>query len=553
MEIIRQFLDPSSARTIARRDGYCPACTDMLCTPEGIKALDALPGYRHYNRHQCRKSAQQECPLCELIFRKEWDNPRNTIGVNETGVTINNKRSEEEKKPLWFATRRCGDSSPSSYIHDVVDDWGRRMREGSGGKAWLDGGRITHVKPSQISQETWPWASQASISIVASGTQSYSQRPRCSNFLDGEILQEAKQLLEDCAGGRHEIYTPPRNGCTERYAALSYCCGGPQPLTATKHNIQNLYSGIEIHQLSQTLQDAIHVTRRLGLRYIWIDVLCIIQDSVEDKLFEMEKMRTVYRNVASEGFFKVARDYAPDSSCTMPVHFVEQPGVGNVTLAAKDSLGARYLEPLRTRGWAFQEAALSRRVMIFSGYDLQCHRDVKHQMFLNLGNLTQGTWNAMIGEYTSRSLAGIANELLQSKHLSPNIDRTYLIWLQGNRTALSSRAPTWSWACLDCPIIGFSVLQTPSRSERAIQINLGLDVDELAPESTCVYYILLDKHINAAGIDEGDPLWLYYVLGIVTSEAPEGGFQRLGSLRWDVDQPAEDKYTFGQRRRIRLV
>jgi hypothetical protein len=60
--------------------------------------------------------------------------------------------------------------------------------------------------------------------------------------------------------------------------------GGPQPLAATKSNIQTLISGVEIDRPPQTLKDAVYVTRRLGIRYLWIDALCIIQDSPEDKL-----------------------------------------------------------------------------------------------------------------------------------------------------------------------------------------------------------------------------------------------------------------------------
>lgn len=127
--------------------------------------------------------------------------------------------------------------------------------------------------------------------------------------------------------------------------------------------------------------------------------MCVIQDGVEDKLSEMERIGAIYRNAvvtiavlharkASEGFLKVARDYKPGYCCKMLVNLLEKPGVSKVILAA-DSLGARYPEPPRTRGWAFQEAVLSGRFIILSGYYLQCHCDLKHQGVLNLGNLTR--------------------------------------------------------------------------------------------------------------------------------------------------------------------
>ena len=69
------------------------------------------------------------------------------------------------------------------------------------------------------------------------------------------------------------------------YAALSYVWGAkPQRLRLTRTNQDALYreGGIEACELSKTLSDAVSVVRMLGERYIWIDSLCIVQDSNED-------------------------------------------------------------------------------------------------------------------------------------------------------------------------------------------------------------------------------------------------------------------------------
>ncbi|RSL61392.1 hypothetical protein CEP53_005097 [Fusarium sp. AF-6] len=301
-----------------------------------------------------------------------------------------------------------------------------------------------------------------------------------------------------------------------RYAALSYCWGGPQPLTATKSNLQTLISGVEVDKLPQTLQDAVHVTRRLGIRYLWIDALCIIQDSPEDKLSEIGKMGTIYRNAvvtiasayarkASDGFLKVSMDCKLENSCVIPVHLPEHPRVGKVTLATRRPQYELYPDALRTRGWAFQEAVLSRRILIFSRYDLQCHCKPQHNKFLNVGNV--------------------------------NRDKTSKLYAFGTK----------HFDILD------EFRHDSTKSAHDIQITLDLDVDELPDAVASVHYILLDKHVNTVGIDEGGPLWLYYVSGIITYETDEGTFRRLGCFRWDIDQPSEDEYPFGQRRRVKLV
>ena len=79
------------------------------------------------------------------------------------------------------------------------------------------------------------------------------------------------------------------------YIALSYCWGGKQSFTATKRTVQDFTDGIPISKLPKTIRDAIVVTQELGLRFIWIDALCIIQDDSEDVAREINNMAQVYR------------------------------------------------------------------------------------------------------------------------------------------------------------------------------------------------------------------------------------------------------------------
>ncbi len=67
------------------------------------------------------------------------------------------------------------------------------------------------------------------------------------------------------------------------YMTLSHCWGNNPILALLEENVTTfLHVGITFDALSKTFQDAINVTRALGISYIWIDSLCIIQDSRED-------------------------------------------------------------------------------------------------------------------------------------------------------------------------------------------------------------------------------------------------------------------------------
>lgn len=74
----------------------------------------------------------------------------------------------------------------------------------------------------------------------------------------------------------------PNETVVHPYIALSYSWGKDLPLRTTKGNLQEHLHSIPFGTIPRTLQDAIHVTRGLGLRYIWIDALCIVQDDEKD-------------------------------------------------------------------------------------------------------------------------------------------------------------------------------------------------------------------------------------------------------------------------------
>lgn len=81
------------------------------------------------------------------------------------------------------------------------------------------------------------------------------------------------------------------------YAALSHMWGSSRqlpPLRTMKSNYEKMKSGIPMWELSKNFAHAVIVTRRLGLRYIWIDSLCILQDEPQDWQKEAVMMHKVY-------------------------------------------------------------------------------------------------------------------------------------------------------------------------------------------------------------------------------------------------------------------
>lgn len=83
------------------------------------------------------------------------------------------------------------------------------------------------------------------------------------------------------------------------YAALSHVWGDVEaapPLKTIRGNYDEMKEGIPLFRLPPNFADAVETCRRLGVQFIWIDSLCIIQDSDEDWQQEAGTMHEVYRN-----------------------------------------------------------------------------------------------------------------------------------------------------------------------------------------------------------------------------------------------------------------
>src|SRR5438034_75540 len=80
------------------------------------------------------------------------------------------------------------------------------------------------------------------------------------------------------------------------YVALSYRWGDFDSFKTQMHNISGYRTRIPINGLSKTIQDAISFTRMLHIQYLWVDALCIIQDSEQDWNLQASKMADIYRN-----------------------------------------------------------------------------------------------------------------------------------------------------------------------------------------------------------------------------------------------------------------
>ncbi|KAF4632319.1 hypothetical protein G7Y89_g5799 [Cudoniella acicularis] len=295
-----------------------------------------------------------------------------------------------------------------------------------------------------------------------------------------------------------------RCGELQNYVALSYCWGTAQTLATTRENLATYKDEIPFERLPKTIKDAITITRDLGIQFLWVDVLCIVQDSLdgEDWQRESAKMGDIYGNAyvtiaaensesCNDGFLHERNQARAAPLQEIPLHLPNGELRGSVFICApivdEDCF-------LMRRAWAFQEQRLSRRVLHYrtGGLNLCCREGtwfesvalsfgntLEHQHFnairpVSISSRSQTEnhrdWLRSIEVYSSRSMtkasdklpaiSGYAHEVHKSVgglYLAGIWERYLafgLLWVANKDEnsipqASRERAPSWSWAAID--------------------------------------------------------------------------------------------------------
>jgi hypothetical protein len=160
---------------------------------------------------------------------------------------------------------------------------------------------------------------------------------------------------------------------------LELLLGAVKLCSSDKIQLQDWESGIPIDSLPKTIQQAIHLTRLLGFKWLWVDACYIIQDDEEDWIREASSMANAYQNCflslaalgassSSEGLFS-QRDPLVYQSCQMVCREEGNNIYGKPHRALYAATKHCFLElPLHKREWAVQERLLPPRTLNFGAF-----------------------------------------------------------------------------------------------------------------------------------------------------------------------------------------
>ncbi|KAK4498316.1 hypothetical protein PRZ48_010974 [Zasmidium cellare] len=341
---------------------------------------------------------------------------------------------------------------------------------------------------------------------------------------DANVPQRLKSWIQQCE--EHPECTPKKTKCSPHrlidvipglhlrtcdgsesdFAALSYCWGHYQGPMLTQTNLKAFHERLDENDLPQTYKDAIWVTRKLQIRYLWIDALCILQDNEEDWRAESMKMDQIYGSArltiaassassVTDGFLGDRQSHPIWAYCgtithvdeQYPVYMVDERELRSFQFHIHEPHGPLGKQPLASRGWAVQERLLSPRIVYFTSNRMiwQCRNGIATEEGLFCGSPSHITstnrktadsyWSEAVKQFSAcklsnpsdrlPALAGLGNIL---SDLRANDDALLfghwkndivcsLLWVvlpdEGPKTQDIVReplckAPTWSWASM---------------------------------------------------------------------------------------------------------
>jgi hypothetical protein len=242
------------------------------------------------------------------------------------------------------------------------------------------------LTPQKSSKAPWVTASDENVKIAREWLRACEESH--NNCAVGQATSLPTRVLDlgTYGDGTEDMHLYESHGETGSFGTLSHCWGSIQPPKTTNATIGARKAGIQFTELPKTFQDAVVFCRKLKLRYLWIDSLCIIQDDDMDWQKEAASMAEIYGNSrltiavpgagdCSEGCFMGG----PPRQHAQKVHWPGVNGEGSYPVYIRHSLEhtpfydadqTRVNSTLLNRAWLHQERLLSRRILYFGKTEL---------------------------------------------------------------------------------------------------------------------------------------------------------------------------------------
>ncbi|KAF2260092.1 HET-domain-containing protein [Lojkania enalia] len=472
--------ETSCAAQYLMASSSCTICRNLSPSPR----LDARIGVKFMSLRQVYDKASQGCGDCKLLWRSF-----------EAVVNSDVSHQALAESGKWS-------SVDARVVCDYLEEGGKKVElrfqrpeyklrvELYGVDGSPNPRNFTLARPENKSQGSTTdkeiageWISHCVANHVSCGPGLPSPLP--------------KRILDISRDPRRVFLHEPQEGVVARYACLSYCWGTSHTVMTTQLTFESHKTGIAITSLPKTFRDSIAFARGLSLDFLWIDSMCIIQDSTLDWRAEAAKMAQYYSNA----YLTLAATISSNSDGGL---FTSTSDIvlsldddDSQTWIARPKKHLQIASPATTalfgRGWIFQERLLSPRVLHFCDTELcfeccvesrcECGQDMPDQGWQIKQEYLQGPtwrtydptdvdiWHRMVEAYCRLkltkgsdklpALAGLADQMRmrrKTRYVAGLWEDSLLVdllWAYRGRNdtvegrVVPWRAPSWSWASVE--------------------------------------------------------------------------------------------------------
>ncbi|KAK0716375.1 heterokaryon incompatibility protein-domain-containing protein [Lasiosphaeris hirsuta] len=471
--------------------------------------------------HQGAKTLQvgedAQCHLCVLLMANLRVKRIATRSIDQSNIEMCWQSRDPKPTRLHFALTHRGHPRSSSNYWNILK---LKLQNSSEFDETLLGitttsqglERHSNTRSEQSRDNALEWLKRCQENEDGNHIQC---NPPSQDWLPTRLLDVASAMATSTVKLVQPRDDPDAFVADRQYVTLSHCWGAwggaELPVLTTENLSERLGGGLPVSLLPQTFNDALEAAHWFNVRWLWIDSLCILQDSNEDWQKEAVMMYDVYKNA----LLNISADDSPDARwgcfrerqplAVIPMHlrFPDQDD-GTFwllpdTRAVFDSVTE---SPLAKRGWVFQERQLSRRVLHFTSSELVWECCAKAPYFAsetfpggtpfktafngkskfqsrttldrpNSSPELYATWRTICEEYSAKVFSHVRDKLVALSGLAQEFeiafpDDTYVagMWrstlpgsLLWGSSDSSSRlltgdyvAPSWSWVSIDGPI-----------------------------------------------------------------------------------------------------
>ena len=404
-------------------------------------------------------------------------------------------------------------------------------------RPWPSIGTSSRIPSSSESEDSFDFAKQCIENCISSPKHKLC-KTSC-NYVPLRLIdvgEDGSDLIRLCElNSKHNV----------NYVALSHCWGACPLLTTSFRTLKQHRNQIPWDLLPRLFQDAVIVTRRLGLRFLWVDALCIVQDNRKDWETQSSHMSDIYEGA----YVTLAATTCPNSDQRFLIKRPEKVKIKYINTTGKEfliiarettdhsavaddhgpskgfSMGSPLLisGPLMQRAWVLQEQVLCSRILHYTSTELifecrtslncECTRVAKplptipglvsNLPYLKKKSKIYKLWHYLVSEYTLRHLSRPSDKLPAISGIAHKFFAvTKSHYLAGLWTDNLAQDLLWhSSATLQSPYdahrLDPDVYRAPSFSWASVDTQIQFEEDENEEDTTSLIDVLEAKAVVA--------------------------------------------------------